>query len=110
MKVVYIAGKFRGNSAWEVELNIREAEELAFRVWKAGYVALCPHTNTRFFDGALPNHVWLDGDIELLKRCDALITATNWESSSGAKAEVAFAQANNIPVVHTLTELIEVLI
>ena len=59
MKVVYIAGPFRGPNAWEIEQNIRRAESLALEVWRAGAAALCPYTNTRFFQGAAPDDVWL---------------------------------------------------
>ena len=105
MKVVYIAGPFRGPNAWEIEQNIRRAEALALDVWRLGAAVLCPHTNTRFFQGAADDRVWLDGDLELLARCDAVMLTPDWTRSSGARAEVAFAQARGIPVFETLTVL-----
>lgn len=105
MIVVYIAGPFRAADSWQRERNIREAEERAFEVWSLGVVAICPHTNTRFFDGALPDHVWLDGDLEILKRCDALLTTRRWKESTGAKQEVDFAREHQIPVFHDITQL-----
>ena len=59
MKVVYVAGPFRGPNAWEIEENIRRAERLALEVWRLGCACLCPHTNTRFFQGAAPDAVWV---------------------------------------------------
>lgn len=105
MKVVYIAGPFRGNSAWDIECNIRRAETLALEVWRLGAAALCPHTNTRFFQNAAPDEVWLKGDIEMLKRCDAIIMTDNWTQSSGAVAEHDFAEINSIPVFYSLVSL-----
>jgi nucleoside 2-deoxyribosyltransferase len=105
MKVVYVAGKFRGPSAWDIECNIRQAEALALEVWRMGAAALCPHTNTRFFQNAAPDDVWLQGDLVLLERCDAMITVDNWRDSSGACAEVEHAKANGIPVFHDLLSL-----
>ena len=105
LPVVYIAGKFRAAHQWDREENIRAAEALALEVWRRGMVALCPHTNARNFDGALPDSVWLEGDIELLRRCDALLTVDNWRDSQGARAEVRFAQVAGIPVYHTLDAL-----
>ena len=102
MKVVYIAGRFRGPDAWQRELNIRRAEEAALWVWSIGLVALCPHTNTRFFDGALPDHVWLDGDIELLKRCDAILMVNGWQDSTGACAEKVVAEQLGLPVFYEI--------
>lgn len=99
-KVIYIAGPFRAANAWEVELNIRCAEELALEVWRVGGVALCPHLNTRHFSGTMPDEVWLAGDLELLHRCDAVMLVPGWESSKGANHEVAVAINNGIRVFY----------
>jgi len=43
----------------------RRAEELALRVWRLGCVAvICPHTNTRFFQGAKENLISYEGKEE----------------------------------------------
>lgn len=106
MKVIYIAGPFRGKNHWEIEQNIRRAEALALAVWRAGFAALCPHCNTRFFDGAARDEVWLQGDLEMLRRCDAVLMTPDWEKSTGAKAEKEAAIAEGIAVYHTLTDLV----
>lgn len=105
MKVVYVAGPFRGPNSWEIEENIRRAERLALQVWRAGAAALCPHTNTRFFNGAADDAVWLAGDLELLARCDAVILTPNWRESSGARAEHDFATGRGIPCFHSIDDL-----
>ena len=106
MKVVYIAGPFRGPNAWEIEQNIRRAEQLALDAWRAGFAVICPHTNTRFFQGAASDSVWLDGDIEIMRRCDAVLLTPDWEKSSGARKEVDVARAEEIPVFTSLEELL----
>lgn len=98
MPVVYIAGPFRAPDAWQREQNIRRAEELALRVWRLGAVALCPHMNTRHFDGAAPDDVFLQGDLELLRRCDAVVCTVDWVLSTGARVEVDEAHRLGIPV------------
>lgn len=105
MIVVYIAGPFRGPNSWEIECNIRRAEELALSAWRAGFAVICPHTNTRFFQGAGPDAIWLEGDLEILRRCDAVLLTTDWQRSSGARAEVECANSNGIPVFETLADL-----
>ena len=107
MIVVYIAGPFRGKSHWDVEQNIRRAEGLALEAWRAGFAVICPHTNTRFFDGAADDKVWLEGDLEILVRCDVVLLTDDWERSSGARAEVAHAREWNVPVFMTLETLRE---
>ena len=103
MKLVYVAGPFRGKSHWDVAVNIRSAETLALEVWRKGAAALCPHSNTAHFQDAAPDHVWLDGDIEMLKRCDAVVLTHDWRRSSGARAEVKVAIELGIPVFENLS-------
>lgn len=98
MKLAYVAGPFRGANSWEMERNIRRAEELALELWRAGYAVICPHTNTRFFQGAAPDEVWLEGDLEMLRRCDLVVCTEDWRVSQGAIAEVAEAHKRKIPV------------
>jgi nucleoside 2-deoxyribosyltransferase len=101
MRIVYIAGPFRGPSSWHIAQNIRRAEELALQVWKMGAAALCPHANTANFQGAAPDEVWLKGDLALLERCDAILMTTDWERSAGARAEHDFAKVKGIPVFYS---------
>lgn len=91
LPVVYIAAPFRATSDYGRKLNRDAAEAVAFKVWEAGAVALCPHLNTANFDGALPDHVWLAGDLELLRRCDAILMSKTWNGYTGARAEHDFA-------------------
>jgi Domain of unknown function (DUF4406) len=105
--LVYIAGPFRAPSAWGIEQNIRRAEELALEVWRNGFACICPHTNTRFYQGALPDGAWLEGDLTILNRCDALLTCAGWSSSEGAKAEILFADQHAIPCFDSVTSLCE---
>lgn len=110
MKVLYIAGPFRPrrpNDCWEMEQNIRQAEALALEVWRLGAAAVCPHCNTRFFQGAAPDEVWLEGDLAILARCDAVVLTEDWQRSRGTLAEVEFAEARGIPVFLTVVELRE---
>ena len=105
MEVIYIAGPFRAKSAWDVEQNIRRAEELALTLWRMGYAVICPHTNTRFFTGAARDDIWLKGDIAIMLRCDAVMMVSGWERSQGAIKERALATLNDIPVFEDTIQL-----
>jgi hypothetical protein len=98
--VVYIIGPFRAASSWGVEQNIRRAEEVALWVWSLGAAAICPHTNTRFYQGALPDEVWLEGDLAILRKCDAVLACDGWMSSEGSRKEVEEAESLGIPVFY----------
>ena len=105
MQLIYIAGPFRAPTPYEQEQNIRSAEALALKVWKRGAACICPHTNTRFFQGAAPDAVWLDGDLEMVLRVDAVLMTPDWERSVGARAEREFALKHSVPVLYSLEEL-----
>lgn len=107
MKLVYVAGPFRAANAWEVEQNIRRAEALALEAWKCGVAVICPHANTRFFSGAAPDEVWLEGDLEILRRCDAILLTPDWERSSGTRAEHDLARENDIARLYDIDDLKE---
>lgn len=98
MKVIYCAGPFRGRSSWAIEQNIRRAETLALQVWLSGAAAVCPHTNTRFFQGVTNDDVWLDGDLAILAKCDAVLMTPDWRRSTGATVEHDLAVSLGIPV------------
>ena len=106
MKVVYVAGKYRDTRGeWYVMQNIRKAECVAINIWKFGGVAICPHMNTRFFGGTLPDEVWLNGDLELIRRSDALFLMRNAVDSSGAQKEAEFAKMLGIPILKDIVQL-----
>jgi len=98
MKVVYVAGPYRGADAWEVERNIRRAEAVSLELWRMGAAPVCPHTSTRFFEGALPDETFLRGDLVLLERCDGVVLVKGWESSEGTVAEIRHANKIGKPV------------
>ena len=100
--IIYIAGPYRATSEWGVTENIRRAEEAAIAVWKLGHVALCPHKNTAYFGGICPDETWLQGDLELLTRCDAVYFIPGWEKSSGCRVEHERAIWLDIPIFLSL--------
>jgi len=96
--IVFIIGPYRADSAWEREQNIRRAEEVALDVWKAGHVALCPHSMTRYYQDALPDDVWLTGMRRLLMACEAVVLVPGWSKSAGSSLEIDVAEERGIPV------------
>lgn len=113
MKVVYVAGAFRYPSVyvpghqdhWGIQQNIMRAMTCSLDIWRAGAAALCPHANTMFFQNAAPDDVWLEGDLELMRRCDAVYMVPGWEQSKGACAEYAEAKAIGLPIFCTFSML-----
>jgi len=92
MEVVFISGKYRGNGYDEISKNIDKARQASIDLWKQGYAVICPHMNTAHFDGVCSDDVWLNGDIEILKRCDIVYFLDNWKESIGSKEEYNVAK------------------
>lgn len=105
MKIVYVAGKFTGPTAWAVHRNVCAAEEVAMLVAEAGAMPLTPHLNTKNFDGTKSAEFWYAGTLELLRRCDAMILVPGWETSKGVQSEMVEAHNRNIPVFESVVTL-----
>ena len=83
--------------------NIARAENVAIQLWKLGWAVICPHKNTAYFEiyeavAGIPKATWLNGDLEMLKRCDAIFMLHNWQRSAGARIEHDYAVDYDIPV------------
>jgi nucleoside 2-deoxyribosyltransferase len=98
MKVVYIAGPYTGSTAWDIEQNVRSAEQVALIVARSGAAPLCPHANARFFYGQCTEEFWYEATIEMLRRCDGVVLTAGWENSKGACAEAEEAKRLEIPL------------
>jgi len=107
MKVVYIAGPFRAPTAWGIAENIRVAERIGYQVASVGCMPLIPHANTAHFHGEFADQFWLDGTLELMRRCDAVLLGPGWSDSSGAREEKRVAEEMELPIFYTLNAMIE---
>ena len=105
MKVIFLAGPYRSETEYGVHANIQRAERVALEVWRLGAVCICPHKNTAYFGGALPDEVWLKGDHELVRRSDAVLLMDEWSESKGAADEKVFAERIGKPLLNSLEAL-----
>jgi len=100
IKVIYVAGPYRAETRSEIGLNILRAEKVAKRLWEDGYAVICPHANSAHFDGVVADRCFLEGDIEILTRCDAIYMMKNWQDSEGAMAEHAVAMELDMEIIY----------
>ncbi len=102
MKVIYVAGKYTADTEWGIWNNIEHASGAARKLWLDGWAVICPHKNTAFFGGKDEAHrdIWLAGDLELLRRCDAIYMLGGWENSEGAKAELKLAEKLGLEIIY----------
>lgn len=104
-KLVYIAGPYRSDQEWQVWDNIMMARDYAVAVWKAGGVPITPHLLSMLMGGVLPIEEFLEGDCEIIKRCDAFFLVGAWQGSKGALVEKKFAEEKGIPIFMTMTDV-----
>jgi len=71
---------------------------VARECWARGYAVICPHLNTIDFDNVLTREEFIERDLEIVAKCDAVLMLPNWEISEGAKEEKALAESLDIPV------------
>ena len=104
MKVIYVAGKYTASSDWQTYLNIHHAREAAYSLWAEGWAVICPHSNTAFFGGAESHDVdrmkWLAGDLEFIRRSDAIYMLWNYKDSQGALMELALAKELGLEIYY----------
>ncbi len=102
MKLAYVAGPYRDKRGiWWVLQNIDRAATVARELWSYGFAVICPHQNTRLFDGAdVEDARWLTGDIEILRRCDVIVMLPGWERSEGSKVEHVEAMRAGLTVTY----------
>ena len=96
--LVYLAGPVRGDRINIVYENIQRAREWACFLWEVGFAVFCPHLNTAFMDGIVEDEVFLEGDLNILSRCDTIFVLPGWEDSQGTIGEIGEALKMGIPI------------
>lgn len=97
-RLIYVAAPYRGAAEFQVMKNIRRAERMAEAVVREGAYPVVPHKCCEFLGGLAPDALFLEGGLELLRRCDGVIA---YGDSAGVKAEIEEANRLMIPVRET---------
>jgi hypothetical protein len=97
MKIIYIAGPYRGEP-YQVDIHAHAARMAALSVIRDGNYPFTPHLNTLHMDGAAPDEFFLDGGIRMLSMCDEMLLLPCWENSSGTLKEIEYARSHGIPI------------
>ena len=97
--LIYIAGPYNG----DVETNIIKAENVSIALIRNGWFVFTPHKNTagyeKYEDGKnITIQTWIDMDLDMLERCDALYVMREWMTSIGTCGEISYATELGIPI------------
>ena len=105
IKLLYIAGPYRGPTREAVERNIQAAMHAAALAVRKGWYPVVPHACTAHFDRDYPglarDEFYLEATLELMRRCDAVYMVQGWEFSSGSRVEVDEAHRNGLSVYYS---------
>lgn len=104
--IVYTAGPYRAETPEGVEVNVRRAAQAAGQILRKGHTPLCPHTLTNGYDYPdVPPAVYLATDLDLLRRCHAILLLPGWQDSEGARAELREAKTLGLLVFERVADL-----
>ena len=102
-KIIYIAGPIRSKTFFGYLLNVFRAWKAAVRLWRLGWAVVCPHMNSLFMcRRGMPEGLFLEGDLDILRNCDAIVMLKGWENSVGAEGELEEAQLFKLRIYYQL--------
>lgn len=97
--LVYVIGAYSGN----VDENIKKAESISLQLIRDGYHVVTPHKNTagyeQYEDETLTYETWIEMDLNILSRCDAVFVMNNSKNSKGAQIEIEHAKKLGIKIM-----------
>ncbi len=102
MERCYVIGPISAPTPWEVEQNIRKAEEITVKLLSMGYAVHCPHLQARFIRGNISEERLIETDLEWLSCSDFAVIYTSISKSEGSKKEIIFCKEHNIPIYYML--------
>lgn len=115
MKYVYIAGPYSGKhhdyrSYFEIDAHIRQAQQAAAELARAGVGFFCPHGHSAHFEVITPEVLpsyWYELDEYFLSACDAILMLPGWERSQGSRGERDLSKVVGRPIFYEIDDAIE---
>lgn len=97
--VVYIAGPYRAENAWQIHQNVLRAEAAIPELIRRGYAPICVHKMTENLQGLFSDQTYLDIGLELVRRSDAICLLKGWRQSKGSVEEYELAKELGLETV-----------
>jgi hypothetical protein len=107
LPVVYISGPI---TLGDRHANVRQATQAFATLRRHGYAVICPHWSQLAewahpeLVGGLPHSEWINNDLPLVERSDAVLRLPG--ESRGADEECEYALACGIPVYECILDLV----
>lgn len=101
MRLLYLAGPYSAPTPEGVAANVAaavaEAKKIAARF--PGIFPVVPHTFSGGGGWGQSYRWWIDGTLEVMRRCDAVLMLPGWARSKGAQEELREAERLGKPVL-----------
>lgn len=97
--LMYIAGPYSHETEAGIQDNVQRAAQAGLDCCRAGWSVHIPHKNFAGFHvhQDVPYEAWLEKDLTILAKSDAILLIEGWASSKGASREYQFAEELGIP-------------
>ena len=106
--LVYVSGPYTAPTPEQVAANVERARAAACQLMRLGYAVICPHTMTAGWEGeGITYDQFVAADLEIVRRCDAILLLPGWSGSKGALAEYRMAVRAGVAEVSSIEELVE---
>ncbi len=107
-KLVYIAGKLKAPTPSEYLKNVNAMITRAEVVRSCGFNIFTPCNDmlNGILCGRLEPEDYIENDLAILERCDAVMLCEGYETSHGVSLEIDKANERGIPVFETTNELV----
>lgn len=108
-KLVYVSGAFTARSQELIQRNIDHAVEMGHVIRRVGATPLVPHIAVvpPKVDGEEGWGIAMQDCLKMMAVCDGVYMLPNYETSRGAKVELAMATEWGLPVFYSMRELSE---
>jgi hypothetical protein len=106
--IVYTAGKYTAENPELIAANVAYAKAYAIEIARAipEIAVIVPHLLYQD-DWNLGYDRYLEMDLKILSKCDAVFLLPNYKSSKGAQIEIDFCNDREIPMFESIGELKE---
>jgi len=107
IKLIYVAAPYTSSDPNEKKMNVEVARFIGYKLAKAGFYPVMPTVNTNGFCEANNEEFWYAATLELMTRCNAVYVCDGSHNSKGVAGECFEAEQLNMPLFHSIEQLIE---
>ena len=110
MKIIYVAGPYTADTPEGIAANVAAAAAVGQELLRRGWAVICPHSMTHNWDigTGLGYQVFIDQDLALLEKCDAICMVGDWLKSRGSVGEYQRAAELGLDIFTDIEQVPEV--